>query len=258
MHSLAGTTADSQHVDTVPLEVTTLRLTILRLIMFGLQELLMLLQLHGVPIRPTSQRSSQAAEPRNVVGRGLRWPAAQRRLQVPQSPQADVLSWREAPPEQEPLQAPGDQPRSSVAEEKPSAVAERAQPCATTSQLSTATDIDMRDVEAAPGPGASMSCRPPVDVRSMVAATTTLLTEVCPDRGPSELHASAARYVQLLVESTSGERSARPAPAAPAVAADRSNRSWSTWERADGPQQHHVHFGSQVHLGFSGVWCRAI
>jgi len=206
----------------------------------------MLLQLHGVPIRSASQRSDEPPdeEPRNVVGRGLRWPATQRRLQVPQPAQADAHSRQEEAAGQEPVREPCDQPHSSAAEEPPAAAA-HAHPSAA-SQLSAATDVDMRDAEAATGPGPG--CRAPVDVHSMVAATTALLAEVCPDRGPSELHASAARYVQLLVESTSGERSAQPAAARPAAAADHSATLRSS-ERAAGPQQYHVHFGSQVLLG---------
>jgi len=210
----------------------------------------MLLQLHGVPIRSASQRSDEPPdeEPRNVVGRGLRWPATQRRLQVLQTAQADAHSRREEAADQEPVQEPCDQPRSA-ATEKPAVAAARAQP-RTASQLSAATDVDMRDAEASPGPGSGPDRRAPVDVHSMVAATTALLAEVCPDRGPSELHASAARYVRLLVESTSGERSAQPAAARPAAATDHSTTSRRSNERAAGPQQYHVHFGSQVLLGF--------
>ena len=204
----------------------------------------MLLQLHGVPIRSASQRSNEPldTEPRNVVGRGLRWPATQRRLQVPQPAQADVRSRREELSTQEPVQESRDQPRSPAAEE-PAAAAAHAQPSAA-SQLSAATDVDMRDAEASPGYGPG--CRAPVDVHSMVAATTALLAEVCPDRGPSDLHASAARYVRLLVESTSGERSAQPAAPRPAAAKDHSAALRGSSERAAGPQQYHVHFGSQV------------
>ena len=206
----------------------------------------MLLQLHGVPIRPASQRCREPAdaEPRTVVGRGLRWPAIQRRLQVPQPAQADIRSPQEAPPEQEPVEEPGDQQRSSAAGE-PAAAAARAQPNAA-SQLSTATDVDMRDAEATPGPVTSPGCRAAVDAHTMVAATTALLAEVCPDRGPSDLHASASQYVRLLVESTSGERSAQPAAARLAAATDRSTTSWSPTERRAGPHQYHIHFGSQV------------
>ena len=207
----------------------------------------MLLRLHGVPIRPNGQRSRDwpEAEPRNVVGRGLRWPADQRRQHVPQPAPAEARPRQEQLPQGEDLRALSDQQRSS-AHGASAAVADCVQPGAV-SQLSTATDVDMRDSEVAPDCSTSSDRKPTVDVRSMVAATTALLAEVCPDRSPAELAASAVRYVQLLMESTAGERSVQMAAVGPATLADRdAARFCSGHQRSDQPQQFHIHFGSQV------------
>ena len=206
----------------------------------------MLLQLHGVPISSTSQqsRSSGDVEARNVVGRGLRWPAAQRGLQVLQSSKADACPQQAQLPQRVPMQEPCGQPRSAVTEETAFRAACR-QTCSA-SQLSTATDVDMREADVVAEGGTTSMRKYPVDVSSMVAATTALLAEVCPDRSPSELEASAARYVRLLIESTSGERLAQPAAARLLTIPNRGMSSCSAIERTQQPQQFHIHFGSQV------------
>ena len=108
----------------------------------------MLLQLHGVPISSASQQPGSwvQTESRNVVGRGLRWPATQRRLQAMQPSQAGSRPQRkrcEQQPPREAFREPG-----SPAGEATAAGAAREQPCSA-SQSSTATDVDMRDANVA-------------------------------------------------------------------------------------------------------------
>ena len=215
-----------------------------------LQELVMLLQLHGVPVTSTSQQSGKwdGAEPRNVVGRGLRQPAVHRQLQA-QRPSGEG-SPIAAEQEQLWLRDQRHQPSRRLAEQVP-ARAVNIQPFAD-SELSTATEVDMLDADVAGLGGVSSNPKAAVDVPSMVAAVTALLAEVCGDRSPDDLAASAQRYVRWLIESTSGSRQLHPVTARLNHAVD---RSCSPAGPSDQPQQFTVQFTSQVCLPLPWVRC---
>ena len=183
----------------------------------------MLLRLHGVPIGTTSQHPRQRgdAEPRSVVGRGLRRSADQRQPGIQRH-----------------------QPFRRLAEQGPDGAVDMQSTA--DARLSTATDVDMTDADVAGSHGARSSIDAGVDVPGMTAAVTALLAEVCGDRGRDELQASAQRYVWLLIESTSGARLLQPAEASSSCATGCSSSSSVPARQPDQPQHFQIQFTSQV------------